>query len=605
MGLLDKLTRGSDGKAVLDALDRSFAIIEFDPQGNVLGANRNFCALLAYEPAEIIGRHHEMFVEPGFARSAEYAEFWAKLGRGEFDSREYKRFGKNGREVWLQASYNPVFNSRGQVVKVVKVAADITSQKLKSAENQGKLDAISRAQGVIEFDIDGTIVSANENFLEVVGYRMEEVVGRHHRIFVDPAFAESADYRDFWARLNRGEYLAEEYRRLGKGGREVWLQASYNPIFDPSGRVIKVVKFATDITERVRAVKEIGDGLGQLAEGDLVQRIERPFIPTLDKLRTDFNAAVGRLEIAIGAAVGGAQVIQAATREIAAAADDLAKRTEQQAASIEETSAAVQEITVAVERTAVGAADAHRVAARAQADATSSGEVVRKAVEAMARIEKSSSNIERITGTIDEIAFQTNLLALNAGVEAARAGEAGRGFAVVASEVRALAQRSAEAAKEIKALISSSTSEVGAGVDLVTRAGETLEQIVGQVSKINEVIAAISNSATEQSASLKQVNVAVNQMDQDTQKNAAMVEETTAASHSLRKEVEDLAETVLMFRVNPRFREADDSARGRRPRASSSSSKTLPALKRVSTRGGSAAVRARDVEPDAQGWEEF
>jgi methyl-accepting chemotaxis protein len=594
MGMLDKFTKGSDGAAIVEALDRSLAIIEFDPRGNVLSANRNFCKLLGYEPAELVGRHHRMFVDPEYAHSSEYAEFWAKLGRGEFDAREYKRIGKGGKEVWIQASYNPVL-SRGKVVKVVKVAADVTAEKLKSAEDSGKLDAISRVQGIIEFRPDGAILAANENFLQVIGYRLDEIVGRHHRMFVDSAYADSAEYRDFWSTLNRGEALAREFRRVGKGDKEIWLQASYNPIFDPSGRVVKVVKFAIDITPRVRAVQEIGAGLGQLAGGNLVQRLEQPFIPELDRLRIDFNAALERLEAAVGGVVNGADVIVSATREISVAADDLARRTEQQAASLEETSAAVAEITNTVRKTADGAAEAHRVAARAKADAQSSGEVVRKAVEAMSRIEKSSSDIEQITGTIDEIAFQTNLLALNAGVEAARAGEAGRGFAVVASEVRALAQRSAEAAKEIKHLISSSSSEVVAGVGLVTRAGEALEQIVDRVSEINEVISVIASSATDQSASLQQVNVAVNQMDQDTQKNAAMVEQTTAASHNLRREAEGLAESVLMFQVSRRREaERDDMA--------APAQRARPALKTVGGRGRSAV---RSAAPAENEWREF
>ncbi|WP_036295437.1 PAS domain-containing methyl-accepting chemotaxis protein [Methylosinus sp. PW1] len=597
MKIIDRLTAGAEEKGVLEALDRSLAIIEFDPLGNVVGANENFCRLLGYAPADIIGRHHRLFVDPAYAAGPDYAQFWAKLGRGEYDAGEYRRIGKDGKEVWLQASYNPVRNSRGQIRKVVKVAADITAEKLKSSENQGRLDAISRAQGVIEFETDGAIISANENFLAVVGYRLDEIKGRHHRMFVDPAYAESAEYREFWSRLNRGEYIAEEFRRIGKGGREIWLQASYIPIFDMDGRVVKVVKFATDVTERVRAVRELGDGLGQLAEGDLLQRIERPFMPALDKLRTDFNAAVDRLEVAIGAVVRGAEVIRAASGEISGASDELAKRTEQQAASLEETSAAVEEITTGVRTTAQGAADAHRIAALASADAKSSGEVVRKAVAAMSRIEKSSSDIGRITGAIDEIAFQTNLLALNAGVEAARAGEAGRGFAVVASEVRALAQRSAEAAKEIKGLISSSSSEVSAGVQLVTQAGQTLAQIVAQVSQINEVVAAISNGVTEQSASLQQVNVAVGQMDQDTQKNAAMVEETTAASHNLRDEAENLFDSVRIFKVSAARRGAGASAR--------TAARIAPPALRTPARGGAAAARKLAVEPANESWEEF
>jgi methyl-accepting chemotaxis protein len=601
MALLGRIGFGSDAANVLEALDRSLGIIEFDTDGKILSANENFCKTMGYRPEEIIGQRHSLFIEADYARSSGYKDFWAKLARGEFDAREYKRIGKGGREVWIQASYNPVANGRGKVVKVVKVAADITSEKVKAAENQGKIDAISRAQGVIEFSTEGTVVTANENFLKALGYRLEEIQGKHHRMLVDPAYAQSPEYRDFWTKLNRGEYVAAEFRRIGKGGKEIWIQASYNPIFDYSGRVIKVVKFATDVTERVRAVREIGEGLVRLAEGDLAQRIETAFAPEMEKLRTDFNAAVQGLEATLGTIAGGTESISATTGEIAAAADDLSKRTENQAANLEETAAAVEEITGTVKKTAASATEAQNIVSAAKADAEKSGEVVNKAIDAMGRIEKSSQNISQIIGTIDEIAFQTNLLALNAGVEAARAGEAGRGFAVVASEVRALAQRSAEAAREIKGLISTSTSEVANGVNLVVEAGDALKRILGQVVEINSVISRIAGAATEQAAALQQVNTAVSQMDQDTQKNAAMVEESTAATHSLRRESENLADSVGKFRLSRRAgTEAPMRKRVERPAAQ----RTRPALKNLAN-GGGAAVRKAAAQPSEDAWEEF
>lgn len=599
MSLLSKIAGTVQSQSVIDALSRSLAIIEFDPSGKVLAANPNFCKALGYEAEEIVGRHHSLFVESEYARSQEYKEFWAKLGRGEFDAREYKRIGKGGKEIWIQASYNPVFDSRGKVAKVVKVATDITAEKLKAAETQGKMDAISRVQGVIEFTTDGNVITANKNFLGLLGYGLDEIQGRHHRMFVDPTYASSNEYREFWSRLNKGEYLADEFRRIGKGGKEIWIQASYNPIFDLNGRVMKVVKFATDVTERVRDVRDIGAALGRLAEGDLAGRIDRPFIPALERLRTDFNAAVDRLDNTLGDVVHRAEAMRAGTNEIATAADDLAKRTEQQAASLEETSAAVQEITAAVKSSANGAAEAHQLASAAKTDAQSGGEVVRMAVEAMQRIEKSSRDIGQIIGTIDEIAFQTNLLALNAGVEAARAGEAGRGFAVVASEVRALAQRSAEAAKEIKALILSSTSEVNEGANLVSNAGQALERIVAQVLEINEVVAAISSSAAEQSSSLQQVNSAVAQMDQDTQRNAAMVEQTTAASHSLRTEAAGLAQSVRKFKISGAERPGDNVIFAPvRPQKAPTIKGAAPR-----SRGGALPKAAHDIAADE--WAEF
>ncbi len=539
----------SGAGAVLAALDRSLAIIEFDPKGKVLTANANFCKALGYDLSEIKGQNHSLFVDPDFARSPEYTAFWAKLGRGEFDAQEYRRLAKGGREVWIQASYNPVKNSRGAVVKVVKVATDITAQKLKTAEFEGKINAISRVQAVIEFTPSGEVITANENFLTTLGYRLDEIRGKHHRLFVDPAYAQSADYQAFWRKLNDGEFVAAEFERIGKGGKHVWIQASYNPIFDLSGKVTKVVKFATDVTERVRAVNEIGDGLSQLADNNLQYRLERAFAPEFEKLRVDFNLSLERLEAAMIGVSQSADAIQSGTQEISTASDDLSRRTEQQAASLEETAAALDEITATVRRSADGAKQASETASGAKADVVTSGEVMAAAVAAMSEIEQSSAQITQIIGVIDEIAFQTNLLALNAGVEAARAGDAGRGFAVVAQEVRALAQRSAEAAKEIKTLIASSSEQVKRGVKLVGDTGQALEGISAKVTAIDALIAEMSQSTHEQATGLGQVNTAINQMDQVTQQNAAMVEEATAAAAGLMGEADQMATLMRQFQI--------------------------------------------------------
>lgn len=539
----------SGTKAVLKALDRSLAIIEFDPTGKVLSANENFCRALGYSLSEIKGQHHSMFVDPDYVRKPEYKAFWAKLGRGEFDASEYKRIGKGGRDVWIQASYNPVMNSSGAVQKVVKIATDITAEKLRNAEFEGKINAISRVQGIIEFTPSGEVIYANENFLNVLGYRLEEIAGRHHRLFVEPSYAQSSDYQDFWKKLNSGEYVAAEFKRIGKDGKEVWIQASYNPIFDLNNKITKITKFATDVTERVRAVNEIGSGLEQLANSNLESRIEKAFIPAFEKLRFDFNSAIDKLRLTMLQVSEGVNAIHSGTQEISTAADDLSRRTEQQAASLEETAAALNEITTAAKNAAEGATHARDVVAAADEDAKKSAVVVRQAVDAIDTIAKSSQQIGQIIGVIDEIAFQTNLLALNAGVEAARAGDAGRGFAVVASEVRALAQRSAEAAKEIKGLILASSTQVEHGVKLVNETGKSLERIMGQVSEITTIVSQIAAGAKEQSVGLGEVNTAITQMDQVTQQNAAMVEETTAASHSLSQETEQLAALVGQFQT--------------------------------------------------------
>jgi methyl-accepting chemotaxis protein len=238
--------------AIYHALDRVQAIIEFNLDGTVVSANENFLSILGYESDEVVGKHHRIFCDPSYAESQAYAEFWQKLGRGEYHADEFKRITKNGSEVWLQASYNPVFDKDGEPVRVVKFATDVTATKLQTAEYEGKIEAINRAQAVIEFDLEGRVITANENFLRIFGYALDEVVGKHHRIFCDPGYAETPEYTQFWQKLGRGEYEADEFKRITKDGAEVWLQATYNPIFDMEGRPLKIVKFASDITVEVQ-----------------------------------------------------------------------------------------------------------------------------------------------------------------------------------------------------------------------------------------------------------------------------------------------------------------------------------------------------------------
>ncbi len=234
----------------LAAINRSQAVIQFTLSGTVISANENFLNVLGYTLEEIQGKHHSLFVDPAFRDSPEYRAFWDKLGRGEFDGGQYKRIGKGGKEVWLQASYNPVLDAKGKPIKVVKFATDITDQKLQFADYAGQLNAVGKAQAVIEFKLDGTVLTANDNFLKVLGYTLEDVRGKHHSMFVEPAYRDSSEYRAFWEKLRRGEFEAGEFMRIGKGGKEVWLQATYNPIMDMNGRPFKVVKYATDVTDQ-------------------------------------------------------------------------------------------------------------------------------------------------------------------------------------------------------------------------------------------------------------------------------------------------------------------------------------------------------------------
>jgi methyl-accepting chemotaxis protein len=585
----------SSSDRVLDALDLSMAIIEFDLEGRIIKANKNFCDLMGYQPQEIIGKHHSLFVEANYVKSKDYTAFWSALRNGQFFSNDFKRIAKGGREVFIRGNYNPVKNSSGKVIKVIKFANDITDSKLHALDSAAKINAISRAQATIEFNTDGTIIGANENFLSTLGYGLSEIVGRHHRMFVEETYAASADYARFWERLLSGEFVAGEFTRIGQGGRNVFIQASYNPVFDDTGRVIKVVKFATDVTQRVENVERLAACLTNMADGDLSQTIDAPFIASLEKLRVDFNIASAKLREAMATVADNARAIASSSNEVRVAADDLAQRTERQAASVEETAAALEEITTTVKDSSKRAEESGALVNRAKADAERSGEIVREAIKAMDSIDNSSREISNIIGVIDEIAFQTNLLALNAGVEAARAGEAGKGFAVVAQEVRELAQRSAGAAKEIKALITTSGNHVASGVELVSKAGTALQEIGGQVHQINSDILAIIDASREQSLALGNINHAINEVDQGTQQNAAMVEQQTAASRSLAHESQALFSLLEQFRFGQASGHSAPSAPVKAMRSTAKPIRT-PAHFRTA---GSAALA---VEP---GWEDF
>jgi methyl-accepting chemotaxis protein len=460
--------------------------------------------------------------------------------------------------VWLQATYNPVLDRAGRVRKIVKVATDVTAQTNAAANNAAFMAALSRVQAVIEFDPDGQVIDANANFLQAMGYRIDEIKGRHHRMFVDPEQAASAEYRKFWDKLRAGEAVSAEFQRVAKNGAPVWLSASYNPIYDTDGKLTKVIKFATVITERVQICADMGSALNHLAAGDLTFRIAPSEDQTFATLRTDFNKAAGTLHDMVLRIEANSSIITSTSREVAEASDQLAKRTEVQAANLEQTTAALADISGTIHATADNAGNTQEAVSTTKSEAEASGGVVEEAVGAMAQIEKSSSQVSQIIGVIDEIAFQTNLLALNAGVEAARAGEAGRGFAVVASEVRALAQRSASAAREIKDLIETSAREVSDGVALVRQTGASLSRISSQISDINGYVASITASSKEQSTGISEISTATRQLEHITRENAAMVEETTTSCHRLKEQAEELDRLVSNFKVQRRRHDGAD-----------------------------------------------
>ena len=576
----------------LIAIDRSQAVIEFDLDGTILNANQNFLSAMGYELREIVGQHHRIFVDPSEARSASYTQFWQDLRNGKFTSSLYKRYGKGNREVWIQASYNPILNSEGKPIGIVKFATDVTEQALARAEAESTLEAISRSQAVIEFTLTGEILTANDNFLSVMGYRLDEIRGRHHRMFAEPAYAASQAYEDFWAALRRGEFKAGEYKRYGKGDKEVWIQASYNPIFDASGQPAKVIKFATDITDRKKAISNLNAGLQQLAGGDLRATIKTEFPGDLETLRSAFNQSLEKFQSLISQIQRATGEVENAAVEIASGTGDLSQRTEQAASNLEQTAASTEQMAATVKQNAENANQANRFANEANRTASRGGEVAEQAVIAMSGIESSSQKITDIIGVIDEIAFQTNLLALNASVEAARAGEAGKGFAVVAQEVRQLAQRSAQAASDIKVLIQDSNGQVKNGVQLVNQAGEALGGIVESIGKVAGIVGEISSASQEQASGIQEINSSVASMDDMTQQNSALVEESTAAARALSDQASKLTELMGFFRL-------DDGGDARWAKSSNTPKSVQASPPRPKPARESAPISTDD------GWDEF
>ncbi|MBB1248466.1 methyl-accepting chemotaxis protein [Rhizobium sp. G21] len=598
--MLSSLFSKRSAVARYEAISRSHALIWFTPQGVILGANDNFCKALGYEQAEIVGQHHRLFVEPAIREAAEYGAFWRDLAEGAHKRGQFRRIAKDGHDVWIEASYDPI-TQNGKVVGVVKIAADITATKIVSLHNENLLRALERSVAVVEFDPDGVVVEANSAFCQTMGYEKGEIVGQRHRMFCDPAYAVSQDYIDFWKKLRAGEFFSDTYRRVGKNGKEVWIQATYNPVFSSRGAIYRIVKFATDVTERMTAVRTLSAAIGDLADGNLISQVTIEVDRSMESTRHDFNTAVAKLDRVIGEIAGASRDIAVTSREMLDSAGSIAKRTEQQAASLEETSAALEQITQTVNDSSRRATEAGELVRQTRQSAEESGQVVSAAVAAMGQIENSSKEISNIISVIDEIAFQTNLLALNAGVEAARAGEAGKGFAVVAQEVRELAQRSAKAAKEIKDLITTSSNQVKSGVDLVDRTGRALETIVARVQDIDRNVTAIVEASREQTIGIKEINQAVTALDQGTQQNAASVEEQNAASHQLAERADALAALIGQFRTSGA---APASAAPSRAKAAPSPVSARPAPQRAAR---AAAPPAAPLKKVANGgdWEEF
>ncbi|WP_321919028.1 methyl-accepting chemotaxis protein [Paraburkholderia tropica] len=549
--------------AVTAALNRVQAVIEFDLQGIILHANENFLATVGYTLDEVRGKHHRMFCEPEYARSEPYRLFWERLGRGEFDRGEYRRLGRDGREIWINASYNPVFGEDGRPYKVIKFATDITAIKQQHAEYEGRLRAIDKAQAVIEFDTQGIVLQANQNFLDTLGYRLEEIQGKHHRMFCDELYACSAEYTEFWAKLNRGEFDGGRYKRIGKGGRVVWIQATYNPIFDVNGRLYKVIKFANDVSAQVeleesvkhraesdqRKVETLLEVVRNAAAGDLTGKVEVAGDDPIDQLAAGIKSMMSDLSGVIGKVVESAGTFKDSSQDIAARADTVAGGAQLLGATVEEMNASIEELTASINSIADNSRGADQLAKDTQQEAERGAKAVGRSIESMELINRSSEDIGEIIKVIGEIASQTNLLAFNAAIEAARAGEHGLGFSVVADEVRKLAERSSQATKEISKLINESVKRVAQGSEISKQAGEAFERILSGVSRTTQAISEISCGADEQLIAAREVAAAIQQVAEETEKSAGACDTIARAAASLRGGAEGLDTTVARFVV--------------------------------------------------------
>ena len=532
----DSTARDAQAQAI--AISKSQAVIEFATDGTIIAANKNFLDALGYRLDEIKGKHHSMFVAPEIRESAEYRAFWANLNRGEYQAGEYKRIGKGGKEVWIQASYNPILDSSGKPDKVIKFASDVTAQKIHSMGDAGKIAAMGRAQAVIEFNLDGTIVTANENFLSALGYSLAEIERKHHSMFVAPAERDGSAYREFWASLNRGDLKSGEFKRLGKGGKEVWILASYNPILDEAGKPFKVVKFATDITEQKLRNADIAGQIAAIGKSQAV--IEFNMDGTIITANDNFLNAVG-YTLAEVKGHHHSMFVDAAERNSAEYRDFWANlnRGTYQAAEYKriakggrgiwiqasynpildlngkpfkvvkyatDTTAQViarlkgEKVSGMMDQVAAGAEELNASVREISEAMTKSKETASTAVDRVEaadqqaqRLSAAAESMSSIVQLIGDITGQINLLALNATIESARAGEAGRGFAVVAAEVKNLANQAKQATDKIGQEIDNLNGISG---DVVT----ALNSIKKAIQDVSEYVTSTAAAVEEQSA---------------------------------------------------------------------------------------------------------
>ncbi len=485
LGFKKNETPKVDHENMWHAMNKSAAVIEFTVTGEVINANKNFLDCLGYSLEEIQGKHHRIFCETGYANSDEYKEFWLNLKAGKFSSNEYKRIRKDGKPIWIQATYNPVHDIKGNVKSVVKFATDITAQKELNSEFKSMLAGINRVQAVIEFDAAGNVLYANDNFLAALGYPLKEIVGRHHSMFCDSQVVNSVEYARFWNDLREGQQRSGQFKRKNSKNDDIWIEASYTPIVNAEGKVYKVIKFATDVTKLVELknmIIELDKAGKQLAKSS----------EQLESAATQMNDNSQQTTVE-------SQACTVTSKNVLAGVTTLAASTEEMVASIKEISRSTSE--------------SSRMAMDTMAVATTINERV-------SELGNSSNEIGQVIIGIGSIAQQTNILALNATIEAARAGEFGKGFVVVASEVKELARQTSHAAENIKAKVLKIQSETTNTIDSV-------QLIHKAINNLNNILSSIAAAVEEQTATTNEVSRIVNMSAHDVESISGKVENVT------------------------------------------------------------------------------
>jgi methyl-accepting chemotaxis protein len=493
-----------NAKGILNAIDSAYAYIEFDTKGHVQTANENFLQAMGYRLDEITNKHHRMFVESSFANSNAYTQFWSDLNAGINKSDVFKRITKEGKEVWIQAVYTPVKDEVGRVTKVVKIATDVTAERLRVADFEGQIAAVSKSQTVVEYNLDGTVLKANDNFLSTLGYSFDEIKGRSHSMFVTDSERQSPAYREFWAKLNRGEFESAEYKRVGKGGKEVYMQASYNPIFDLNGKPFKVVEYATDLTAEVSARNEMRKKVDYIldlaSKGDLTQDIVATGDDAISQICRGLGSFFADLRKTIASMAENASTLSSASEELSSVSTEMSSNAEETSSQATMVSAASEQVSQNVRTVATGVEELNSAIREISMNATQAAKVSQQAVAiavdtnvTIAKLGESSCDIGKVVKVITSIADQTNLLALNATIEAARAGEAGKGFAVVANEVKELAKETAKATEDISQKIET--------IQMDTRGAiQAIRQISDVINQINDISNTIASAVEEQTA---------------------------------------------------------------------------------------------------------